>query len=218
MKIYLDNRVIRLSKNKTFSSEENASAYEYSSPEELKQRFEEFEKSSYPCEITIWSDTQYDQLKKDFFSLFTLVRAAGGLVRNEKSEYLVIFRNFRWDLPKGKLASKKPNTINPVSKIDSTSELPGDGALREVMEETGLSKIRIVSELPSTYHIYTQNNIRFLKKTFWFGMIASSDQLLTPETGEGISEVKWVTADELARIGEITYPSLKKVIKNVLKS
>ena len=33
----------------------------------------------------------------------TLIEAAGGLVKNEDGEYLFIFRNNKWDLPKGKI-------------------------------------------------------------------------------------------------------------------
>src|SRR6185295_20208564 len=38
-----------------------------------------------------------------FISHCTLIEAAGGLVKNEKQEYLVIFRKGKYDLPKGKL-------------------------------------------------------------------------------------------------------------------
>ena len=40
----------------------------------------------------------YERLRK----LFTEVDAAGGLVSNESGQYLLIFRNGMWDLPKGK--------------------------------------------------------------------------------------------------------------------
>src|SRR5436190_21224312 len=39
----------------------------------------------------------------EFTSKFTLVEAAGGLVKNEKDEILAIYRKKFWDLPKGKL-------------------------------------------------------------------------------------------------------------------
>ena len=44
-----------------------------------------------------------DELKKAFWKHFTIIKAAGGLVKNEKGEYLFIFRRGSWDLPKGKL-------------------------------------------------------------------------------------------------------------------
>src|SRR6267154_620027 len=38
-----------------------------------------------------------------FISYCSLIEAAGGLVQNEKNEWLIIFRRGKWDLPKGKI-------------------------------------------------------------------------------------------------------------------
>src|SRR5688572_21973426 len=43
-----------------------------------------------------------EELTKAFFKKFTLIKAAGGLVRNESGELLLIFRRGKWDMPKGK--------------------------------------------------------------------------------------------------------------------
>ena len=61
----------------------------------------------------------YERLRK----LFTEVDAAGGLICNDLGEFLLIFRNGMWDLPKGKR-----------EKGESTAE----NAVREVMEECGI--------------------------------------------------------------------------------
>ena len=53
---------------------------------------------------------------------FAAVEAAGGVVVNDRGEYLMIHRNGRWDLPKGH-----------VEPGESTAEC----AVREVAEETG---------------------------------------------------------------------------------
>ena len=37
----------------------------------------------------------------DFCSLFTEILAGGGLVSNDRNEFLMIFRRGLWDLPKG---------------------------------------------------------------------------------------------------------------------
>jgi hypothetical protein len=71
-------------------------------------------------------------LKKAFFSQFTNISAAGGLVLNEKNQYLMIFRREKWDLPKGK-----------AEKNESVEET----AVREVCEETGLENIELVDKL-----------------------------------------------------------------------
>ena len=39
----------------------------------------------------------------DFCAKYILIQAAGGLVYNSKNQLLMIFRNGKWDLPKGKL-------------------------------------------------------------------------------------------------------------------
>src|SRR6185369_14728239 len=48
-----------------------------------------------------------DENPKEVFEILQsrcrLIDAAGGLVKNEKGELLMIFRNGKWDLPKGKL-------------------------------------------------------------------------------------------------------------------
>src|SRR6202008_2330660 len=38
-----------------------------------------------------------------FAANFKLIEAAGGIIKNNKRERLFIFRNGKWDLPKGKL-------------------------------------------------------------------------------------------------------------------
>ena len=52
-------------------------------------------------------DQNFQKLKSDFFKHFTVIKAAGGLVKNNKGEILLIFRRGKWDLPKGKLDEVK---------------------------------------------------------------------------------------------------------------
>ena len=59
-----------------------------------------------------------------------IIKAGGGLVKNEKGEVLFMFRKGKWDLPKGKL--------DPGETMDAC-------AVREVMEETGVSGLSIVN-------------------------------------------------------------------------
>ena len=71
-----------------------------------------------------------------------LIDAAGGFVQNSERQLLMIFRNGKWDLPKGKL---------------ETDEDIKDCAKREVEEECGVNNLRIVSQLQNTYHTYDIN-------------------------------------------------------------
>src|SRR5690606_30855111 len=82
-------------------------------------------------------------------------KAGGGLVYNKNGEVLFIFRNGKWDLPKG--------GIEKGEEIEYT-------ALREVEEETGVSKLLIDRKLQKTYHIFKRNGKYKLKITHWFEM------------------------------------------------
>ena len=135
--------------------------------------------------------------------MFTHIEAAGGIVRNQKEEYLFIKRLGVWDLPKGKLHKKEPFQ---------------EGALREVTEETGLTNLTITKQLPSTYHIYTDRKGReILKETYWFEMISMEDQKLVPQLEEDITEVKWIGTGDLDIPLQNTYASLRRLLVSYLK-
>lgn len=130
--------------------------------------------------------------------------AAGGTVFNEKGELLMIRRWDHWDLPKGKLHRKK-------------KELPADGAIREVMEETGLGSVRLVKQLPDTHHIFQKEGVRYLKRTSWFLMTADSDQVLKPQLEEDIIDVRWVSAGGIEEYLIETWDSLKTLIRRAVQ-
>ena len=90
-----------------------------------------------------------DDLLESFLKLLPNVIAGGGKVFNSKGHILFIFRNGKWDLPKGKAEANET--------IDQT-------ALREVEEETGIRDLSISKPLEITYHIFKRNNKILLKK------------------------------------------------------
>ena len=139
-----------------------------------------------------------EELIKAFYKKFTLVIAAGGLVQNEKKEILLIFRQGKWDLPKGKL--------------DKGEKLE-DCAVREVEEETGLQKVRLLSPLTITYHTYHEGARFICKESHWYNMKVSGEQKLVPQTEEDIHEIKWVKADELLNYKKNTFPSVVDVLE-----
>jgi 8-oxo-dGTP pyrophosphatase MutT (NUDIX family) len=148
----------------------------------------------------IWNE-DFEKLKKAFFKHFTQVTAAGGLVENEKGEILLIFRRGKWDLPKGKL--DKGETLEQC-------------AVREVMEETGLTNVELKKPLTITYHTYDEFGKHILKDSHWFKMKVNGAQTLTPQTEEDISELKWVKKKELSNYMNNTFPSVKDVLELVL--
>jgi 8-oxo-dGTP pyrophosphatase MutT (NUDIX family) len=141
---------------------------------------------------------------KNFADRFILIEAAGGLVLNEQNEILFIFRKKMWDLPKGKL---------------DYDESPEQAAVREVMEECGLSEVKSLKELTKTFHTYTEKNKFILKKTHWFLMSASSNEKLTPQSGEYIEQAVWMNEKRMRKdVFPLTYGSIRDVLNSYFKN
>lgn len=130
----------------------------------------------------------------------TRIVAGGGLVLNEAGELLLIFRRGKWDLPKGKL---------------DEGETIEECAVREVMEETGLTGITRGELIGISYHDYFDTYIGrdVTKETHWFAMQASGQQVLVPQTEEDIEEIKWVQGKALAACLENSYDTVIAIIQ-----
>ncbi|MFZ4520773.1 MAG: NUDIX hydrolase [Bacteroidales bacterium] len=148
-----------------------------------------------------------------FSSFFKIIHAAGGLVMNEKGEYLFIHRLGFWDLPKGKIDKKDLPGAGYSREDLQTARV---AAIREVKEETGLKKVVITKELGATWHLYTVKEKIVLKKTQWFGMEADSAQPLQPEIREGIFLAKWTSPKAIHCILSHTYASIRELVLEVL--
>jgi 8-oxo-dGTP pyrophosphatase MutT (NUDIX family) len=144
-------------------------------------------------------DENPEKLFEILQSRCTLIDAAGGLVKNEKGELLMIFRNGKWDLPKGKLEK---------------NEKPEVAAIREVEEECGIKKLTIIKPFEPSYHTYILKEKIVLKKTYWYEMICADKKELVPQLEEGITEVKWMNKEEVEKALENTYRSNVDVVKN----
>ena len=141
-----------------------------------------------------------DKLFHYFFCIFKLVEAAGGLVRNLKTNnFLFIFRNKKWDLPKGR--------INKNEEVKNA-------AIREVEEETGVENLSIIKPINTTYHIFKKNRKYRLKKTFWYLMETDYSGELTPETKEGIERAVWVDKKLIVSLKSEMYQNIDLVISN----
>ena len=146
----------------------------------------------------IYYHPDLETLKKAFWKKFTVIKAAGGLVQNEKHEILFMFRRGKWDLPKGKL---------------DAGETLETCAVREVKEETGLEKVLLKKPLITTYHTYHESGKHILKESYWYTMLARGTDNLVPQTEEDIQEVKWVPEKKLNEMMGNTFPSIKDVIE-----
>ena len=123
-----------------------------------------------------------DKLLKRFLKLLPNVIAGGGKVYNENGDILFIYRNDKWDLPKGKAEGKET--------IDET-------AIREVEEETGVQGLKITKLLEKTYHIFKRNGKYKIKVTYWFEMKTSYKGELIPQEKEGITKVEWLNENQI---------------------
>ena len=129
--------------------------------------------------------------------MYSPIEAAGGVAYNEHGSILMIFRRGKWDLPKGKL-----------DKGENIEEC----ALREVMEETGLTHLTLGEKICDTYHIYTQNNEDYLKSTRWYKMGGTETDELKPQKEENILEARWVGEKELGTLALRTYEAIREVL------
>jgi len=162
----------------------------------IKTMIHEMQQPRVHAGIFLYQDLE--ELKKAFQKKFTLVQAAGGLVKNDDSDVLMIFRRGKWDLPKGKL--------------DKNEKLE-DCAVREVQEETGLKNVKLKSPLTITYHTYHEGTKNILKESHWYLMKASGKQTLTPQTEEDIFEIKWVEQDEIRSYLSKAFPLISDIME-----
>jgi 8-oxo-dGTP pyrophosphatase MutT (NUDIX family) len=166
------------------------------SPPALKSLLHEIVKPD--CHAGVVWHADLEALRKQFWKLFTIIQAGGGLVENEKGEYLMIFRKGSWDLPKGKL--DKGETLEHC-------------AVREVQEETGLKQVELGKGLATTFHTYPEYGKFILKESHWYRMRASGKQQLIPQLEEGISEIVWADAGRVQELAPLFYPSIRELLE-----
>ncbi len=139
------------------------------------------------------------KLVKIFEKIFPVVEAAGGIVKNTKTNnILFIFRNNKWDLPKGKLEKKEGKK---------------SAAIREVQEETGLDNVKIVKKASKSYHIFHHHNRYKLKKTYWYLMETESTIELIPQQEENIELSVWKKTNEIPELLNNSYKNIKMLLQ-----
>jgi 8-oxo-dGTP pyrophosphatase MutT (NUDIX family) len=136
----------------------------------------------------------HEEILKKFTQKIPLVVAAGGVVTNLEGKVLFIYRNDKWDLPKGRL-----------DKGESLEAC----AIREVMEETGVKELRIENFLNTTYHIFKYNGTPTLKEVHWFAMKTDYIGKLKGEKKEGIVKVKWKGPKKIRKALENSYANIR---------
>lgn len=142
-------------------------------------------------------DSNEDNLLKNFLKLLPNVVAAGGKVYNPSGEVLFIYRNDKWDLPKG--GAEKRETIDQT-------------AIREVQEETGVEGLSITKPLEMTYHIFKRNGQHKIKVTYWFEMKTDFVGELLPQAKEGITKAEWLTKEQIDIAMNNSYANIKLLV------
>lgn len=126
-----------------------------------------------------------------------LIEAAGGLVKNENKEYLFIYRQGKWDIPKGKIEK---------------GEAVKTAAVREVEEECGIKVSSLEEKICKTYHVYIMRGDVVLKKTHWYKMRCKAQNKLKPQKEEGITDARWFKKGHIEPIVKNTFPSIMDVL------
>lgn len=170
----------------------------YESKDQLQNVLNELE-SNPEIQHQIMAVDSLDVVWKDFVSLYKIIEAAGGVVRNNDGEILMIYRLGKWDLPKGKLEE---------------GESIEEGAVREVIEECGIANLRVLKELPITYHTYSIGEKKILKRTYWYEMHTKHVGELVPQIEEHIEKAQWINPDFLDEYMGNTYASIHWLLES----
>ena len=172
--------------------------YYFTQRKEIDKALMLIENGTHLKSLTIYGEDA-KQIRKILFADYKKIKAAGGVVFNQNGELLMIFRRQMWDLPKGKLDAGEKKKV---------------AAMREITEETGVQKLRILKKLTKSYHTYLlENNVKVLKVTHWYLMMTDDKSPLIPQAEEGIEIVRWVNVDQLADKLNKTYANISEVIK-----
>ncbi len=119
---------------------------------------------------------------------------SGGVVYNKNKEVLFIFRNGKWDLPKG--------GMDKGEEMEQT-------AMREVEEETGVNQLKIQKKLIKTYHIFYRRGKFRLKITQWYEMTTDFKGIPLGQLEEGIEKVAWMNELQIQEALQNSYENIK---------
>lgn len=193
MKIFVKNALIKISITKEIIESKNSKKLQKTLSNFLNKALKTTN-STKTLEIKVCQE-DYIEIYKVLLSKFNLVKAAGGVVINNKNKVLTITRNGYLDLPKGK-----------VEKNESYIS----AAPREVSEECGISDIQITGSKPiKTWHAYYDKKRWYLKKTKWYKMRSNQNSGLNPQVEEGITSVDWRSKDSFLKKETKTFANIK---------
>lgn len=197
-KIYFEKRCIVIcSQGDEVLSDPNAVIFHPGSRLDIATVVGMFEQTDYIPKVFILSEDT-ERTYADLCALFRNVDAAGGLVQNRRSDFLLIKRNGLWDLPKGHREAGEDIALT---------------AMREVEEETGVDELELEELVCITDHCYLRDGVWHLKHTWWYKMLYTKPVELIPQREEDISKAVWVAKSSLPPFLKNTYPSILEVFR-----
>ncbi len=128
--------------------------------------------------------------------------SAGGVVFQRAGDPVRILvlqhEGGKWMLPKGTIEA---------------GETPEAVAVREVREETGLSRVRVVGDLgEERYSFFWRTEDAFYDKTVHYFLLEFlGGEEATPQREEGFVAVEWVTVDEA--LSRIKYKETREIVR-----
>jgi 8-oxo-dGTP pyrophosphatase MutT (NUDIX family) len=129
-------------------------------------------------------------------------RSAGGVVFRRDGEapaiLLLKHESGKWMLPKGTIEE---------------GETPDAVALREVREETGISRVRVVTDLgEERYHFFWRSEDTYYDKTVRYYLLEFlGGEEAAPQSEEGFVACEWVRLDEA--LERIKYKETREVVR-----
>ncbi len=183
-KIYINGTPLFLTSTKDFPNlkleGENFIKMRYIGKKKFLHNYIDLLEKNTSFDAIVLHSSDLEKMWNHFNSIYKIIEASGGVVKNEKEEVLMIYRLGYWDLPKGK-----------IEKGESKEE----AAIREVQEETGLQNVDLQDFIHTTYHTYlSKKGKRILKVSYWFTMETTESDLI-PQEEEGIEKAVFTNMD-----------------------
>lgn len=199
-RIHFDNRSITVCPvSFDIISDPNAVAYYPANDRELSELPLIFDINTKMRNLYIPTDRP-EEVFATICKSFTQVAAAGGVVRNNKNEFLMIFRKGLWDLPKGQQEADEDISLT---------------AVREVEEECGIEKPELKALICITHHTFHRDGKFILKHTYWYDMRYNSTLLPKPQLEEEITKAVWVSEQQVRTNLENSFSSIKEVFRTI---
>jgi ADP-ribose pyrophosphatase YjhB (NUDIX family) len=159
------------------------------------------EELSHLQSITLISENR-DSTEDLIKSQYKVLKAAGGVVKNNFGQILMMYRLKKWDLPKGKLEKGESSKV---------------AAIREVEEECGV-KAKLGEKICTTFHTYTYKNEAILKQTKWYSMELLNDSKMKPQVEEDIEKLEWMGSNQVKSALINSYSSIRYVLKKYYRN